>query len=80
MNSQRQTPDLLLAAAAIAVLGAMARAIWFTPIEARQGEAQKIFYVHVPSAFVALYVAFALLAVSSALYLWLRDVRLDRLA
>ena len=58
----------------------MARAIWFTPIEMRQGAAQKIFYVHVPSAFIALYVAFGLLAVASGLYLWLRDPRLDRMA
>ena len=80
VTNAKRTPDFLLAAGALAVLGAIVRAIWFTPIEARQGAAQKIFYVHVPSAFVALYVAFALLAVSSALYLWLRDVRLDRMA
>lgn len=72
--------DLLLAAGALAVIGALVRAIWFTPTELRQGAAQKIFYLHVPSMFVALYVAFGLLAVSSALYLWLRDPRLDRLA
>ena len=80
MTNARRNPDLLLAAGALAVIGALVRAIWFTPIEAKQGAAQKIFYVHVPSAFIALYVAFGLLAVSSALYLWLRDVRLDRLA
>jgi heme exporter protein C len=80
VTNARRNPDLLLAAGALAVIGALVRAIWFTPIEAKQGAAQKIFYVHVPSAFIALYVAFGLLAVSSALYLWLRDVRLDRLA
>ena len=31
-------------------------------------------------AFVALYVAFGLMAVSSALYLWLKDEKLDRVA
>lgn len=72
--------DGLLLAGLIAVAGAVTRAIWFTPVEVRQGLAQKIFYVHVPSAFIALYVAFALLAVTSALYLWLRDPRLDRMA
>jgi heme exporter protein C len=45
-----------------------------------QGPAQKIFYVHVPSAIIALYVAFALLALTSAVYLWLRDERVDRMA
>ncbi len=75
-----RTIDGLLLAGLIAVAAAVTRAIWFTPVEARQGLAQKIFYVHVPSAFIALYVAFALLAISSALYLWLRDPRLDRMA
>ena len=78
--AHRSRFDLLLAAGALAVIGALVRAIWFTPIELRQGAAQKIFYLHVPSMFVALYVAFGLLAVTSALYLWLRDPRLDRMA
>ncbi|HVE79789.1 MAG TPA: cytochrome c biogenesis protein CcsA [Gemmatimonadaceae bacterium] len=72
--------DLLLPAGFLAVLAAMAVAIWFTPVEARQGMAQKIFYVHVPSAFVGLYVALPLVALCSGLYLWLRDERLDRFA
>lgn len=75
-----RTIDGVLLAGLIAVAGAVTRAIWFTPVEARQGLAQKIFYIHVPSAFIALYVAFGLLAVTSALYLWLRDPRLDRMA
>jgi heme exporter protein C len=72
--------DWFFYVAIAAVLSTAVRAIWFTPIEARQGPAQKIFYIHAPSAFVALYLAFALMAVASALYLWLRDDRLDRLA
>ena len=75
-----RTIDGLLLAGLIAVAGAVTRAIWFTPTEERQGLAQKIFYVHVPSAFIALYIAFGLLALTSALYLWLRDPRLDRMA
>jgi heme exporter protein C len=51
----------------------------YTPVEARQGLAQKIFYLHVPAAWSAL-LAFSLVGLSSALYLWLRDVRLDRFA
>jgi heme exporter protein C len=82
MTSARptRTIDGVLLAGLIAVAGAVTRAIWFTPVEARQGLAQKIFYIHVPSAFVALYIAFGLLALSSGLYLWLRDPRLDRMA
>jgi heme exporter protein C len=66
--------------AVLAVAAALARAVWFTPVEAMQGPAQKIFYVHVPAAFVALYVAVTILAVTSALYLWLKEPRLDRMA
>jgi heme exporter protein C len=76
----RPRPDLLLPAGFAAVAAVYVRAIFFTPVDALQGPAQKILYVHATSAFVALYLAFALLAVSSALYLWLRDEKLDRVA
>jgi heme exporter protein C len=72
--------DWLLVVAILAVAGTFVRAIYFTPVEAVQGPAQKIFYVHAPSAFVALYMAFALVALMSALFLWLKDLRFDRLA
>jgi heme exporter protein C len=54
-------------------------AFGYTPIEARQGLAQKIFYLHVPAAWSAL-LAFSLVGIASALYLWLKDPRLDRFA
>lgn len=72
--------DVLLLIALAAVAATFVRAIAFTPEEARQGAAQKILYVHATSAFIALYVAFGLLAVASGLYLWLRDEKLDRVA
>ena len=72
--------DWLMAIAVVALVAAVARAIWFTPPEALQGEAQKIFYIHVPSAVVGLYLACPLVAIGGALYLWMRDERLDRLA
>lgn len=71
--------DWLFVVAALAVLGTLARAIWFTPLEAVQGPAQKIFYVHAPSAWVA-FLAFGIVALTSVLYLWLADPRLDRVA
>jgi len=72
--------DGFLAISLVAVLAVCVRAIWFTPVDAMLGAAQKIFYVHVPSAIAGLYVACGLLAISSILYLWLKDDRLDRLA
>jgi heme exporter protein C len=71
--------DWLLAVAAVAVTSTFVRAIYFTPLEATQGAAQKIFYVHAPAAWVA-FLAFGLVALAGVLYLWLRDERLDRVA
>ena len=72
--------DPLVGVALLGVALVYVRALAFTPIEARQGAAQKIMYIHATSAFIALYVAFVLMAISSALYLWLRDEKLDRVA
>lgn len=66
--------------AVLCVAGSVVRDLAFTPTEAHQGLAQKIFYVHVPAAFTALYLAFALMAIASVLYLWLRNPELDRVA
>ena len=62
-----------------AIASGFVRALLYTPEEARQGLAQKIFYVHVPAAWAAM-MAFGLVGVASALYLWLEDPRLDRFA
>jgi heme exporter protein C len=73
----KPTPLSIAAAAGVALT--YVRAIYYTPTEAVQGPAQKIFYVHAPSAWVA-FLAFFLVALASALYLWLREERLDRIA
>jgi heme exporter protein C len=65
--------------ALLALAGVYLLALGYTPVEARQGLAQKIFYLHVPAAWSAL-LAFSLVGLSSALYLWLHDPRLDRFA
>ena len=71
---------LRISAVALAALaGVYVLALGYTPVEARQGLAQKIFYLHVPAAWTAL-LSFSLVGLSSALYLWLRDARLDRFA
>src|SRR5687767_3868050 len=77
--SPRPMFDWLFWLAVAAVLGAVARAIAFTPIEAAQGAAQKIYYIHVPAALGA-YLALIVVALMSIVFLWLRDERADRLA
>jgi heme exporter protein C len=72
--------DPLMAIALVAIAAVYVRALFFTPVEALQGPAQKILYIHATSAFIALYVAFVLMAIASALYLWLKDEKLDRVA
>lgn len=72
-------------AAAFAVLAALVLlyAFWmiffYVPTERTMGIVQRIFYVHVPSAWVA-FLAFGIVALCSAGYLWLRDERLDAIA
>lgn len=71
---------LALTAAGLLVLALVyVMAFEFTPVERNQGLPQKIFYVHVPAAWSALF-AFSLVGIAGALYLWLRDARLDRFA
>jgi heme exporter protein C len=69
----------MTAVALLGLCGVYALAIGYTPIEARQGMAQKIFYLHVPAAWSAL-MAFSLVGICGGLYLWLKDRRLDRFA
>jgi heme exporter protein C len=71
--------DAWIIIAAIAVIAAYVRVIWFTPAEATQGLAQKIYYLHLPAALNA-YLAFAVVFVTSIVYLWLHEERADRVA
>lgn len=69
--------------ASLGVLGILvlhALVFFWVPTEASQGIIQMVFYVHVPAATVGLYIAFGILAVTSALYLWLGDDKLDQAA
>ena len=79
-GTDARATDWLLPLALLAVVGAMIRAIAFTPLDALQGPAQKIFYVHAPSAFAGLYLGCGIVFLCSVAYLWLRDERLDRTA
>ena len=72
--------DWLLLASVAGIAVAIIRILMFTPVEIRQGLAQKIFYVHVPAATISLYIAVIPMSISSVMYLWLKDDRLDRIA
>ncbi len=52
---------------------------FYAPTEREMGIVQRIFYVHVPSAWVA-FLAFGIVALCSLGYLWLRDERLDAIS
>lgn len=71
--------DWMFLLAVVAVAGVVVRIVRFTPPEAAQGLAQKIYYIHVPSALGA-YLALIVAAFMSLVYLWLKDPRADRLA
>jgi len=70
---------------ALALVGTVATVwlgIWVTPPDKTQGDLVRLVYIHPGVAWVALYLAFGLAAVSSLLYLWPRTRSLfwDRLA
>jgi len=71
--------DWIFLLAVLAVAAVVVRIVFFTPTEAAQGLAQKIYYIHVPSALGA-YLALTVAAFMSLVYLWLKDPRADRLA
>ncbi|HLM68130.1 MAG TPA: cytochrome c biogenesis protein CcsA [Longimicrobium sp.] len=69
----------LNALAALALTASLYMVFFYAPTEAEMGVVQRIFYVHVPSAWVA-FLAFGIVALCSLGYLWLRDERLDAIS
>jgi heme exporter protein C len=78
-GASRPLFDWLFVLALVALAGAFVRIVFFTSYELNQGAAQKIYYIHVPSALSA-YFALTVVALMSIVYLWLHDERADRLA
>jgi heme exporter protein C len=70
---------VLTVVALAGLAGVYALALVGTPTERWQGLAQKILYIHAPTAWAAL-MAFGLVGVASAAYLLLKDPRLDAFA
>lgn len=76
----RSRLPLALPLAAVGSVGAAVVLMFFyAPTEALQGHVQRIFYVHVPSAWIA-YLAFGVVALASVLVLRTGDERWDRTA
>jgi len=77
--------DLRRAGTALTALGLLGLAavyglsFFWVSTESSQGIVQRIFYVHVPAAWTA-FLGFAIAALASGMYLWLRDERFDRTA
>jgi heme exporter protein C len=82
MNDSTVSDRLVRRGLAISAVGLAALAMVYylalavAPTERFQGPAQKILYVHAPAGWASL-MAFALVGVASAAYLWLKDPRLD---
>jgi heme exporter protein C len=72
------TPGLV-AAAGVAMVGALWAAFLYAPEERVMGAVQRVFYVHLPAALVAFFSTFVLLAGSIG-YLWTGRRRWDRLS
>ncbi|HTR21135.1 MAG TPA: cytochrome c biogenesis protein CcsA [Gemmatimonadales bacterium] len=69
----------ITAVALLLLAGVYVRALVFTPEEAHQGLAQKIFYVHAPAAWSAM-LSMGLVGLASILFLLIKDPRYDRFA
>ena len=77
-RSAKLGSGLVLGGASLAALTTWLIFAW-TPIEATQGVIQRIYYVHIPVAWLA-ELSFVMSALFSAGYLWLRDERADAAA
>lgn len=65
--------------AAAGMVALITGAIVVAPREAVEGEVQRLFYIHLPSAFAA-YGSFAVVFIASIVVLWRRDQRWDAVA
>lgn len=66
----------LTVATAIALAALLYLVFWVAPTEIQMGISQKIFYIHVPSAY-GMYFGFTVAAIGGLLYLWKRSDAAD---
>lgn len=72
--------DALGVVTLVGVLVGLYLALLWAPTEAVMGNVQRIFYFHMPSAWVALGPSFTVVFVCSIIYLVKKDLRYDRIA
>jgi heme exporter protein C len=65
---------------AVCLVFATVAALWLAPTESTMGDVQRLFYFHMPSAWIALGPAFTCVFAFSIAYLVKRDLRWDRYA
>jgi heme exporter protein C len=72
-------PSVLAVATTASMLMLLVGALLWAPTDRLQGEVQRIFYIHVPAAWIGM-LAFGVVFVASIAYLVTREERWDRLA
>lgn len=80
MTTAKPQPSSVWPWYAMAIAGIVTLvASFLAPADAIQGELSRILYVHVPAAWLA-YLSFGVTMIASALYLWKKDLKWDRIA
>ena len=79
ITGMRRWGTVLACVGLVGLILVYALSFFWVSTEVNQGVVQRIFYVHVPAAWTA-FLAIGISALTSAMYLWLRDERLDRAA
>jgi len=70
---------ILIGAGALLMLAHLYAIFFYVPTDAETGVIQRIFYLHVPLAWIAFF-AFFIVLVGSIMFLWKRDLKWDRLS
>ena len=70
---------MLLIAGVLLMLAHLYMVFKFVPTDKETGVIQRIFYLHVPLAWIAFF-AFFIVLIGGIMYLWKRDLKWDRLA
>ena len=79
MSRSHSIKIILLVLGAISFMAALYMIFFYVPTEQSMGVVQRIFYFHVPVAWIAL-LSYLVIFVSSIMYLWKRDRKWDSVA